>query len=69
MNIYQKTLTMKLVRTEHEITIYSSASAKSIKEALANVPDTATVVELLDDELHDNIETIIVFRNDEEVTE
>lgn len=65
--MYKKTYETKIIRIEHEVTIYQNADAQSIKKDLEHVPDRAKLIEVSEPEKDldglgkGNVEIILTF--------
>jgi len=64
--MYKKTFEMKVIRTEHEITIYKDTRVVDLKKDLSHIPDEARLVETRDPEGDERVEVILVFQEDKE---
>lgn len=59
--MYKKTFEMKVIRIEHEITIYKDARIVDLKKDLSHIPDEARLVETRDTKGDERVEVILIF--------
>jgi hypothetical protein len=61
---YEKNLEMKIVRTQHKITLFRLGSAGSLKKVLQYIPDDAVLIE--EEETPAGF-TVLIFQKEERI--